>query len=253
MQSLLHGYLEPEILEKDNQYHCDKCQSLQDAKKSVEILSGPKYLLCTLMRFKYDRALGRKHKIFTDVAYECEVKLPLTAAAKADGAETYSLYAIVIHSGYSTDGGHYYTYARPPPAKRRKLDEGDDAKDEEEETWFVCNDSKVSFSTFQSFKNLTSRFPRDSAYQLWYKRADRSEGEAKPAPKRPLRADLKTAVERDNISFFREKERSNSSGRKPAAYASVMPSRRPPGSDRDGSGEGGGGGGGGFDSPSLVF
>ena len=112
VQKLIDNYLEPEVLDGENQYHCDQCASLQDATKSMKILEGPDYLMTTLMRFHYDRQQNRKSKIFTDIDYELEVKLPIFGQELRE--ELYSLYAIVVHSGYSSDGGHYYTYAREP-------------------------------------------------------------------------------------------------------------------------------------------
>lgn len=63
MQQLVRNYLEPETLEDENKYHCDKCEGLQDAVKSIYILEGPQYLMCTLMRFKYDCNVKRKSKV----------------------------------------------------------------------------------------------------------------------------------------------------------------------------------------------
>ncbi len=246
VQTLLSNYLEPERLEAENKYHCDRCGGLQDAEKSMQILEGPDHLLCTLMRFKYDRALNRKSKIFTNVDYNQVLRLE-----KAD--ELYSLYAAVVHSGYSSDGGHYYTYAREPQeGQEGEMAEGDD----DSNVWYVFNDSKVSYATFDSFRTVSQRFPRDATYQLFYRKMHSKRKEDEPGPgaiKRPLRADLKMAVERDNVKFLREKERSVSTS---APTVNVLDKhwnnhRR---DDEGGSGPNGGCGGGGFNSPGrLVY
>ena len=49
-QELVDGYFAEERLEDDNQYHCDRCNGLQDAVKTVRVLEGPANLMCTLMR-----------------------------------------------------------------------------------------------------------------------------------------------------------------------------------------------------------
>lgn len=78
MQKLVNNYLTPETLEDDNKYHCDICNGLQDAVKTMKILEGPEYLMTTLMRFHYDRTQNRKSKIFTDIDYELDLKLPIS-------------------------------------------------------------------------------------------------------------------------------------------------------------------------------
>ena len=80
----------------------------------MKILEGPEYLMTTLMRFHYDRTQNRKSKVFTEINYELELNLPVYTLPDQVNPELYSLYAIVVHSGYSSDGGHYYTYAREP-------------------------------------------------------------------------------------------------------------------------------------------
>lgn len=218
----------------------------QDAVKSVRVLEGPDHLLCTLKRFKYDN--NRKSKIFTDLDYRLSIELPVaTAAAEEEGrTETYELYAIVVHSGYSSDGGHYYTYAREP--RRRPVEAEAEA---EEQPWFIFNDSKVSFSSFESFKAMTSLFPRDAAYQLFYRRRGSSSDAAKVVFKRPLRADLKTAVDADNLRFLREKERVASGGGTITQNNLGKDNFKRDGDDDDDS-AGGGGFGGGFNSPGRL-
>ena len=41
VQKLVDNYLKPEVLDGENQYHCDQCSNLQDANKTMKILEGP--------------------------------------------------------------------------------------------------------------------------------------------------------------------------------------------------------------------
>lgn len=258
MQQLVANYLAPEALEDDNKYHCDKCDGLQDAVKTINILEGPDHLMCTLMRFKYDRSLHRKSKIFTDIDYELILDLPVNPE-ETDGQllqEKYALYGMVVHSGYSSDGGHYYTYAREPKTDFLQKTENNE-EENGDDTWFVFNDSRVSFATFDSFRNVSKRFPRDTAYLLFYRKQNEAQPESgngnKTTKRRPLRADLKMAVEKDNLNFIREKEKSKRS----VSNTNVnwnLNSRRPEDEDDNGSGGVGGCGGGGLDTTArLVF
>ena len=45
--------------------------------------------------------------------------------------------------------------------------------EDDECSWYMMNDSNVSFSTFASLKGLTKRFPRDAAYLLFYRKQGR--------------------------------------------------------------------------------
>ena len=253
MQDLLATYLTPETLKDDNQYHCDHCGNLQDALKTMKVLEGPEYLITTLMRFHYDRAQNRKSKVFTDINYELDLRLPVhNPKDNTDREEKYSLYAVVVHSGYSSDGGHYYTYAREP-----------DRPDQ----WYIFNDSRVSLTNFQNFKNVSKTFPRDTAYLLFYHRepdqSDQETGDAAEGVEANViensssgrhhglaRSDLKMIVEADNVKFMREKERSASSSSSSTTTMSTNFNHRRGGGS---GGSSGGCGGGGFNTPGRFI
>ena len=276
MQKLVDNYLKPETLQGENKYHCDHCNSLQDAVKTSKILQGPNYLMTTLMRFHYDRKFNRKSKVFTNIQYELDLTLPIfnekdlddmlesedvdmEEEDKADpqdkslsetktsnpGEDAYSLYAVVVHSGYSSDGGHYYTYAREPST---------DFDVENDSRWYIFNDSKVSFSSFESFKNISKRFPADTAYLLFYQKVAKNSSEnagnlPEVSTSGKLRRDLKMSVENDNIKFMREKERSSrssTSGYQAGGTAHGGGPQPPPDDDLGGPR---GCGGGGFNAP----
>ena len=143
----------------------------------------------------------------------------------------------MVHSGYSSDGGHYYTYAREPMTSS----EADLETYNKTSSWYVFNDSNVSLSSFESFKSVFKRFPRDTAYVMFYQKISKNNnskledenitennnkdqenkqetslvgGASSPMIQQPaipkLNSEVKLNVENDNVKFMREKERNSS-------------------------------------------
>ncbi|XP_072534634.1 ubiquitin carboxyl-terminal hydrolase 38 [Salminus brasiliensis] len=208
----------------------------------------------------------------------------------------YVLSSVVMHSGMSSESGHYYSYGRnvsgtdgcaaattpaSPCSRTSETDAGLSNSSQSESCtapqdvlecggqnsrdWFLFNDSRVTFTNFQSVQNVTSRFPKDTAYVLIYRKQEvngqpggaqgtvnGSRFNAEP----PLHKDLMDAITKDNKLFLQEQELNARTRALQAASASC--SFRPNGSDDNeppGScGPSGGGGGGGFNTVSrLVF
>ncbi|XP_067297486.1 ubiquitin carboxyl-terminal hydrolase 38 [Pseudorasbora parva] len=197
----------------------------------------------------------------------------------------YVLSSVVMHSGMSSESGHYYSYGRNvcstdgyiahPSAKTLEsssLSEGSTATQEDigcvdhkSTDWFLFNDSRVTFTNFQSLQNVTSRFPKDTAYVLIYRKQEVSGQSNNSGPvvngsklsgEPPLQKELMDAITKDNKLFLQEQELNARARALQATSASC--SFRPNGSDDNeppGScGPSGGGGGGGFNTISrLVF
>ncbi|XP_053478021.1 ubiquitin carboxyl-terminal hydrolase 38 [Ictalurus furcatus] len=201
----------------------------------------------------------------------------------------YVLCSVVMHSGMSSESGHYYSYGRnvsvasaspsfksPESDSGVGLSEGSTASQEvlecagqDSRDWFLFNDSRVTFTNFQSVQNITSRFPKDTAYVLIYRKQEEVGGQAggsratvngsRFSGEPPLQKDLMDAITKDNKLFLQEQELNARARALQAASASC--SFRPNGSDDNEppgscgpSGGGGGGGGGGFSTVSrLVF
>ncbi|MBN3322914.1 UBP38 hydrolase, partial [Atractosteus spatula] len=219
---------------------------------------------------------------------------------KEDQLMSYLLSSVVMHSGMSSESGHYYSYGRNvtntdcclPPGlcyqgedtqdftlsglqddlngtassglpctslATQEVDVAPTARD-----WFLFNDSRVTFTSFRSVQNITSRFPKDTAYILIYRKQylnKSGDGRLKDGMRLnvepPLQKELMDAITKDNKLFLQEQELSARTRALQAASASC--SFRPNGSDdNDPPGScgptGGGGGGGGFNTVSrLVF
>ncbi|KAF5898029.1 ubiquitin carboxyl-terminal hydrolase 38, partial [Clarias magur] len=137
----------------------------------------------------------------------------------------YVLCSVVMHSGMSSESGHYYSYGRNisagpysrkspgsapegPTASQEVLEcAGHDSRD-----WFLFNDSRVTFTNFQSVQNITSRFPKDTAYVLIYRKQEEVGGQGGGSRatvncsrfngEPPLHKDLMEAITKDNKLFL---------------------------------------------------
>ncbi|XP_062851359.1 ubiquitin carboxyl-terminal hydrolase 38 [Trichomycterus rosablanca] len=316
LSDLLEYFLAPEILEEENCYFCERCGSLQRAERAMRVVKAPEYLVLTLLRFSYDATCHVRRKILDNVGIPPHMSLsvhqharssssPQTSSTESgenlakklkpshrekergDEALTdisesgvcsvpYVLSSVVMHSGMSSESGHYYSYGRNvSDADVSESDmvcsaasqEGLDCGGRDSSDWYLFNDSRVTFTNFQSVQNISSRFPKDTAYILVYRKKEvggqpggtratvngmRFSGEP------PLHKDLMEAITKDNKLFLQEQELN---ARARALQASSAPcSFRPNGSDDNdppgscGPSGGGGGGGGGFSTVSrLVF
>ena len=142
LESLLTGALADEVLEGNNQYQCDVCNSLRDATKTLQIVEAPNVLILVLLRFKYDAESQSRKKLTTLVNY------PDTLVV---GEENYSLKNVVVHSGCDSGEGHYYTWS---------LTQNGD--------WLILSDCHVREGSWQSFLASTDHQKSDTPYLLFY-------------------------------------------------------------------------------------
>ncbi|XP_029622099.1 ubiquitin carboxyl-terminal hydrolase 38 isoform X2 [Salmo trutta] len=122
----------------------------------------------------------------------------------------YILSSVVMHSGMSSESGHYYSYGRNlngadgaqhhlanPLALGEEPGNGQTEpialtcsgvthpKQEVEVVcggqaagdWLLFNDSRVTFTSLGSVQNVTNRFPKDTAYVLIYRKQDVTGGQ----------------------------------------------------------------------------
>uniref|UniRef100_A0A8C2VY70 Ubiquitin carboxyl-terminal hydrolase n=1 Tax=Chinchilla lanigera TaxID=34839 RepID=A0A8C2VY70_CHILA len=217
---LVNYFLSPERLTAENRYYCESCASLQDAEKVVELSQGPRYLILTLLRFSFDLRTMRRRKILDDVTIPLLLRLPLAGGR----GQAYDLCSVVVHSGVSSESGHYYCYAREGAARPApSLATAD--RPEPENQWYLFNDTRVSFSSFESVSNVTSFFPKDTAYVLFYRQRPGEGSKTEPGSPRvrtepTLHKDLMEAISKDNILYLQEQEKE---ARSRAAYISALP------------------------------
>ncbi|KAG0020980.1 hypothetical protein BGZ81_009125 [Podila clonocystis] len=162
VQSAFRDYIKPEILSKSNQYKCDKCKVLVNARKQMTIYDAPKILSVHLKRFTFTGQKINRH-----VKFDTKLELNSVMSTNKKHPElSYGLYAVLVHAGGSCHSGHYYCYVKGSNG-----------------SWFSMNDSHVSPVSLQTVLSQT-------AYMLFYaqekkgsKMTNRAQGEeTKSAP-----------------------------------------------------------------------
>ena len=129
----LKDYIAEEILSGDNQFYCQKCQNLRDAKIFSKIYYTSPYLLINL---DYG-----KNKIYIpkEIDYGSIIILSKEFLEIKAGEITYNLIAVSSHIGSSGNSGHYITYCR----------------DIKSDSWYKFNDSSVSKCDFENTKEYS--------------------------------------------------------------------------------------------------
>ncbi|KAJ3325253.1 Ubiquitin carboxyl-terminal hydrolase 36 [Boothiomyces sp. JEL0866] len=107
IEQALLKYTAPEYLNKDNQYKCNK---LRDAEKRITIHESPEILTLQLKRFGYRPG----SKVTRHIKFPERLLLdPYLSANKITGKKVeYELYGVLMHSGHSTNSGHYFSFVK---------------------------------------------------------------------------------------------------------------------------------------------
>lgn len=152
----------------------------------------------------------------------------------------YVLSSVVVHSGVSSESGHYYSYGHnidgadgtqhpashfpfngdfqnsqaecnPGNCSALSIPPQQAANGQEAKDWLLFNDSRVTFSSFQLVQNITNRFPKDTAYVLMYRKQELPEQStnggtaanmAKLGSEPPLQKELLDAIIKDNKLYL---------------------------------------------------
>ena len=112
LKSCINDFLKEEQLQNDNQYFCDNCQSKQDAVRKIVLKELSPTLSIQLLRFVYDRASQRKHKITTNLSFPEKLDFSSFVASQiADNSSLiYQLSAVLLHRGLGASSGHFVAH-----------------------------------------------------------------------------------------------------------------------------------------------
>lgn len=107
---LCASYLDMESLDGKNQYKCEQCNKLVNAKKGARLRSLPEILTISLLRFSFDFKKMERYKETGKMVFPYTVDMAPYCEKEVDSAE-YDLFSVVIHKG-GAYGGHYHAFIR---------------------------------------------------------------------------------------------------------------------------------------------
>ena len=123
LEALINRSLATEELNQENQYHCETCANKSDAIRKTTLNKMPNTFIFTINRFSYDKELKCRSKLLTKVQIPALLRfssdsgstfsIATTNTTDASKDVSYQLYGTVVHSGSTTESGHYYTYGVP--------------------------------------------------------------------------------------------------------------------------------------------
>lgn len=110
----LRLFVQPEVLDKDNQWYCSKCAKHQSAQRQMMLYKLPNILIIHLKRFKKDlsRVSFKKNQNFVDFPLDGLDMGPYMYGQ--DQKALYNLMGVSNHLGMM-GGGHYFSYCRDSP------------------------------------------------------------------------------------------------------------------------------------------
>lgn len=101
-----------EMLEQNNLFHCENCESLQKAEKCIKLMKLPQVLAFHLKRFQYSEPLKRMVKLFHRVEYTKTLRIFNVSDQAAVKDKLYELYSVVVHVGGGPYHGHYISLVK---------------------------------------------------------------------------------------------------------------------------------------------
>ncbi|XP_032251367.1 ubiquitin carboxyl-terminal hydrolase 40 isoform X3 [Phoca vitulina] len=106
-------YVEEEMFDCDNLYHCGTCDRLVKAAKSAKLRKLPPFLTVSLLRFNFDFVKRERYKETSCYTFPLRINLkPFCEQSDSDDLEyVYDLFSVIIHKG-GCYGGHYHVYIK---------------------------------------------------------------------------------------------------------------------------------------------
>ncbi|KAL0266618.1 UNVERIFIED_CONTAM: hypothetical protein PYX00_009111 [Menopon gallinae] len=182
LQELINVSLQPEELCSDNMYDCSSCGTKRNATRTQTIIKAPEHLILTLKLFRFDPVRKQRLKLHSRLKSAKTIELPVYNSSQLETKVVmYDIKGVVLHSGGSLDGGHYFSSAVDPSGQ-----------------WYIFNDSVVSVAKCEWSGS------GGTPYILVLRQSNLND-----PPKRALPNNLQLLVNRDNQKYSADRRYRN--------------------------------------------
>ncbi|GFZ17151.1 ubiquitin-specific protease 20 [Actinidia rufa] len=128
LPSALESFTQVEKIEDiETQYTCENCKERVSIEKQLILDQAPSIAQFHLKRFKNDGSFVEKIDKHVEFPLDLDLLPYVNGSPNSNVELKYDLYAVVVHTGFSSTSGHYYSFVRS-------------ARD----AWYRLDDSKVA-------------------------------------------------------------------------------------------------------------
>jgi len=231
LETSLELYVEGDMLEGDNKYHCSICNAKVDALKRCCVLSLPETLIIHMRRFEFNLEYMRRMKVNDYCSFPLTLDMePYTKQGldKADGVAPkeggpplhpksyfkYELVGVLVHTG-TAESGHYYSFIKdrsaPPAGALSSSGNWCQFNDQSVDPW---NKDNLAYECFGGLETVThwdsayqkqvqqSRLRVNNAYMLIYQRMGAKEAAELETYRNE---ELSALIWKENERFWRDK------------------------------------------------
>lgn len=110
LEDALRKFTQSEILEHENAYKCSQCRRKVTARKKFTVYKAPNVATFQLKRFDSDRIFGGKISKYISYPDELDLRPYMSDTSKLP--IKYQLAAVLVHSGSSSNSGHYFCFIK---------------------------------------------------------------------------------------------------------------------------------------------
>ncbi|EXB99718.1 Ubiquitin carboxyl-terminal hydrolase 21 [Morus notabilis] len=115
------------IEDSEIKFTCENCKEEVAVEKQLMVDQAPSVAVFHLKRFKADGSFVEKIDKHVDFSLELDLQSYSTSTSGDNAGLMYDLYGIIVHVGFSSASGHYFSFIRSSP-----------------DTWYRLDDSRVT-------------------------------------------------------------------------------------------------------------